>query len=118
VKINIEIAGKIITATLTDNETTRDFVKLLPLKLSMDDLFGREKYAGLPRALAGSVPGSSHYAAGDIGYWSPSHDLAIYYRHGGDRIPAPGVIPLGKLDSGIEAFAARGSVTITIDCAK
>jgi hypothetical protein len=117
-KINIVIAGKTVTATLTDNDTARDFVKLLPLKLSMNDLFGREKYAPLPRSLSDAGPRSSNYAPGDIGYWSPSHDLAIYYHQDGDRTPSPGIIPLGKLDSGVEAFAVRGSVTITIGSAK
>src|SRR6266704_5128553 len=43
-KINIRIADKTPTATLANNATTRDFVALLPLNLSMGDLFGREKY--------------------------------------------------------------------------
>jgi hypothetical protein len=117
-KINIEIAGKTVTATLTDNDTARDFVRFLPLKLSMNDLCGREKYAPLPRSLSDAGPRSSNHAPGDIGYWSPSHDLAIYYDQDGDRIPSPCIIPLGKLDSGVEALAVRGSVTITIGSAK
>ncbi len=42
-KINIKISGKTLTATLVDNPTARDFVSLLPLKISMNDLFGRER---------------------------------------------------------------------------
>jgi hypothetical protein len=47
-KIKITIAGKVVTATLVDNETARDFVSLLPLNLSLNDLFGREKFGNLP----------------------------------------------------------------------
>src|SRR5436309_16124874 len=53
VKIRLTLDnGKTITATLIDSETTRDFVSLLPLTLTMNDLFGREKFGHLPRAIA------------------------------------------------------------------
>ena len=51
-KIRLTVNGKAITATLIDSETTRDFVSLLPLTLTMGDLFGREKYGRLPRAIS------------------------------------------------------------------
>src|SRR5271165_3697606 len=47
VKIEIKIGGKVLTATLADNATARDFASALPLTVSMKDLFGREKYAAL-----------------------------------------------------------------------
>lgn len=43
-KINIKISRRTLTAALADNPTAQDFVSLLPLKVSMNDLFGREKY--------------------------------------------------------------------------
>jgi hypothetical protein len=51
-KININIGGKILAASLADNATARDFVSVLPLTLSMKDLFGREKYGDLPKQLS------------------------------------------------------------------
>src|SRR5437667_4952438 len=56
-KIRLKIADKEITATLIDSETTRDFVSLLPLKLIMNDLFGREKSGHLPRAISEGASG-------------------------------------------------------------
>jgi len=44
--------SKAITATLIDSGTTRDFVSLLPLTLTMNDLFGREKFGHLQRAIS------------------------------------------------------------------
>jgi hypothetical protein len=44
--------------------------------------------------------------------------VAIYYGQGGEEIPSPGIIPLGKLDSGIEAFNVPGSVNVTIELAQ
>ena len=55
-KINISIGGKILAASLADNATARDFVSVLPLNLSMKDLFGREKYGDLPKALSENGP--------------------------------------------------------------
>ena len=117
-KINIKISGKTLAATLADNPTARDFVSLLPLKISMNDLFGREKYSDLPRAISETGPGRHGYHVGDIAYWSPDHQLAVYYRQDDQTIPSPGVIPVAKIDAGIEAFQVSGSVKVTIERAE
>ena len=80
-KINIKVGGKLLTATLADNTTARDFVSVLPLNVSMNDLFGREKYGDLPKALSESGPRMSTYQVGDVAYWSPDHQFAVYYHH-------------------------------------
>lgn len=117
-KINIRIASKVVTATLVDNETARDFISLLPLNLSMDDLFGREKFGHLPKALSEKGPRTHTYKVGDIAYWSPARDFAIYYRQDGESIPSPGIIRIGEIDAGTEAFNVPGSVKVTIELAK
>ena len=38
-KISLKTEDKVITATLIDNETTQDFVSLLPLKLTMREIW-------------------------------------------------------------------------------
>ena len=116
-KINIRIGRKVLTATLADNATARDFVSVLPLTLSMKDLFGREKYAALPNALSEKGPRGRQYEVGDVAYWSPSHDLAIYYHQDGESIPPPGIIPIAKIDEGSEAFNVSGSLKVTIELA-
>jgi len=115
-KIRLSVEGKELTATLIDSQTSRDFIALLPLTLTMDDLFRREKYGPLPRALSKGEPTHS-YEIGDIGYWSPGPDVAIYYRNDGEQIPDPGIILIGKIDSGVEAFNVPGSVKVTVEAA-
>ena len=44
-EIRLKVGDKEITATPIDSETTRDVISLLPLTLTMDDLFRREKFA-------------------------------------------------------------------------
>src|SRR5580765_4635832 len=50
--LKITIGETILTATLIKSKTTEDFIKLLPLNLTMNDLFGREKYGELPTAIS------------------------------------------------------------------
>ncbi len=114
-KIRLSVNNKVLTATLADNKTARDFISLLPLTLTMNDLFGREKYARLPRAISQEGKRTHTYQIGDLAYWSPSHDVAVYYRQDGDKIPEPGIIVIGKIDSGVAALDVAGSVKVTIE---
>jgi hypothetical protein len=117
-KIRISIADKVVIATVADNATARDFVSVLPLSVSMEDLFGREKYGDLPKALSENGPRKNTYEVGEIAYWSPDHQFAVYYHKDGESIPSPGVIPIAKIDAGAEAFNVPGSVKVTIAVAK
>ena len=114
-KIRLKVGNKVLTATLADNKTARDFVSLLPLTLTMNDLFGREKFGHLPRAISEEGKRTHTYEIGEIAYWSPGPDVAIFYRHDGQRIPNPGIILMGKLDSGAEALDAPGSVRVRFE---
>lgn len=118
VKIRINVADKQVIATVARNETARDFVSLLPLKVSMNDLFGREKYGDLPKALSEKGPRQKRYEVGDIAYWSPEQQFAIYYHQDGESIPSPGIIPIATIDAGTEAFNVPGSVKVAIELAK
>jgi hypothetical protein len=117
-KIKIKIGGKALTATLADNETARDFASVLPLNVTMKDLFGREKYGDLPKALSENGPRKNKYEVGQIAYWSPAKQFAVYYHQDGESIPSPGIIPIATIDAGTEAFNVRGSVKVTIEAAK
>ena len=114
-KIRLKIVDKEITATLIDSETTRDFVSLLPLKLTMNDLFGREKFGHLPRAISEGGKRTRTYEVGDVIYWSPGPDVAIFYRHDGQEIPESGIIVIGKIESGMEALNVPGSIRATVE---
>jgi hypothetical protein len=43
IKVRLKVNGSSLEATLKQHETARDFLSLLPLTLTMRDLFGREK---------------------------------------------------------------------------
>jgi hypothetical protein len=116
-RLRITVGDKAIEATLADSEAARDFASLLPLTLAMHDLFRREKFAHLPRAISEQGKRMNDYAVGTIGYWSPGPDVAIFYRQDGERIPDPGLIVLGKIKAGVEALDVRGAIRATIELA-
>ena len=113
--IRLTINGKAMAATLIDSGTTHDFISLLPLTLTMNDLFGREKFGHLPRSISEGGKRTRTYEVGQVIYWSPGPDVAIFYRHGGQSIPSPGIIVIGKIDSGVETLDVPGSVKVTIE---
>lgn len=117
-KIKITIGKKTLTATLATNPTAKDFASVLPLTVNMNDLFGREKYGDLPKALSKNSPSKKTYEVGEIAYWSPAQQFAIYYHQDGESIPSPGIIPIGKIDAGSEAFNVPGSMKVSIEAAK
>ncbi|MCL4488977.1 MAG: cyclophilin-like fold protein [Chloroflexi bacterium] len=117
-KIRLKVEDTVMTATLIDSKTTRAFVALLPLTLTMNDLFRREKYGHLPRAISNEGERTHTFQVGEIAYWSPGPDVAIFYRHDGPEIPDPGIIVIGQIDSGVETLNGAGSIQVTIELIK
>jgi len=81
----------------------------------MGDLYRREKVARLPRPLSTAAKHTQGYSVGDIAYWPPGGDLALFYRHDGERIPDPGIVVIGRMTAGVEALDRPGAVTVTIE---
>jgi hypothetical protein len=106
-RVRLTVDGAAATARLYDTATALDFAALLPVTLRVHDLGGREKAGTLPRALTGG-DGQATYRAGQLGYWSPSHDLAVYYHEDGFRIPPPGIVMIGEVESGLDAISNAG----------
>ena len=112
-KIRLTINGKVITATLIDNATAKDFVFLLPMTLTLEDYEATEKISYLPRKLStAGAPTGSDPSVGDITYYAPWGNLAIFYKDFGY---SRGLIQLGRIDSGIEALNAPGPLKVTIE---
>jgi hypothetical protein len=116
--IRIRVGDSVLRATLTDSKASRDFASLLPLTVTMNDLFRREKYAHLPRAISEEGERSHDFEVGDVAYWPPSSDVAIFFRQDGQTIPDPGIIHLGKIDSGVEVLDTPDSTKVTFELGK
>jgi hypothetical protein len=111
-KINIDVEGATITATLDDSLAARDFASLLPLTLTLEDYNSTEKISDLPRRLSiEGAPAGIDPSPGHITYYAPWGNLAIFYRDFGY---SRGLVKLGAIVSGGEALDVPGSVKVTI----
>ena len=112
-KIRLTVDGKAVEATLLDNAAARDFVSLLPLTLTLDDYASTEKINSLPRKLSTTgAPAGVDPSPGDIAYYAPWGNLAIFYKDAGY---AKGLVKLGRLNSGLEALSVRGPLKVTLE---
>src|SRR5437879_8659360 len=117
-KIRLKVGATPLTAALFESEASRDFASLLPLTLTMNDLFRREEYGHLPRPIAEEGRRGHTYEIGQIPYWAPGPDVAVYYRQDGQPIPDPGIVVLGTINCGVEAFDVPGATRVTIELVK
>lgn len=115
-KVGITVNDQTITATMLKNSTTYDFLSLLPLTLKLDDYAGTEKISNLPKKLSTKdSPKGYNPLIGDIAYYVPWGNLAIFYKDFGYAVD---LIKLGSVDSDISVFSKSESFNITIDIIK
>jgi len=103
-RIRITANDRSFTAVLEDSGTARDFASLLPIEVTLADYNQTEKVADLPRRLSTSgAPDGSKPVVGDIAYYAPWGNLAIYYR---DFAYSRGLVRLGRLEGDAAALGA------------
>jgi hypothetical protein len=113
-KIRLVIGAQVLDATLDDNAASRDLIAQLPLILTLRDHAETEKVSDLPAALStAGAPAGADPEVGDIAYYAPWGNLAIYYRDFGY---SKGLIKLGRVEGDIARLAAhQGSFTMRIE---
>ena len=113
-KLRVITKDAVLTATLDDNAATRDFVAMLPLRVTLRDYAGTEKVADLPKKLSTrGTPAGVDPEVGDLAYYAPWGNLAIFYR---DFEYSKGLVRLGHIQSGIEKLAsARGDLVVRFE---
>ncbi len=112
-KIRLNVNGEIATATLFDNATARDFVTLLPFSLTLTDFAKVEHIGDMPRKLTtAGAPTGMDPVEGDITYYAPWNNLAIF---AGDNVYASGLVPLGKVITGLSALQRPGPLKVRIE---
>lgn len=112
-RITISTGGRSDTAVLEDNATARDFASLLPLDVALDDYNETEKVSDLPRPLStAGAPAGADPAVGDIAYYAPWGNLAIYYR---DFSYSRGLVRLGRLEGDVSTLSNTEPDTARIE---
>jgi hypothetical protein len=93
--IELVIDGKKLPGTLDETVAGRDFASLLPLTVTVTDFHTTEKISDLPRRLStAGAPDGTAASAGDITYYTPWGNLALFYR---DFARSTGLVRLGSL---------------------
>jgi hypothetical protein len=111
-RLRIDAGGATVMAMLEDSPTARDFAALLPLTVTLVDYAGTEKVSDLPRRLStAGAPAGFDPSIGDIAYYGPWGNLAIFYR---DFQYSSGLIKLGTINGGMAALDQPGPMRVTI----
>lgn len=111
--INVIVAGKVLSATLDDTAAGRAFAALLPLELGHSDYHGIEKVADLPARLdTTGAPARYAASAGDITYYAPWGNLAIFYK---PFQAASGLVRLGAFDGPIDALLTPDAGPVRVE---
>lgn len=114
-KINITIGDRVITATMEDNVTTRDFLSRLPLDVTLNDYAGAEKiFYPNPALVTDGAPRGNASSRGDIDLYVPWGNIAFFY--GGDGGYSNSMIHLGRIDgNGAGALDVSGNISVRIE---
>lgn len=114
-KIQITAGGRVITATLQDNPTSRDFLSRLPLEVTLTDYAGAEKiFYPSPSLTTDGSPRGNASSRGDIDVYVPWGNIAIFYKSGVGF--SNSMIHLGRIDGrGIEALDVKGNIAVRIE---
>jgi hypothetical protein len=114
--IRLTINGTPVDAALNDSATAQDFAAQLPLTVPLTDFHRAEKIADLPRRLSTSgAPEGAAPRPGDLAYYAPWGNLAVFYRGGSH---ANGLVIIGHMaDSGIKELSGVDEVNVTIEAA-
>ena len=113
-KVQLKVGGNSMTATLTDNEATRELTKLLEqgdITIRMSDYGGFEKVGALPQ----SFPTSNTQITtepGDIMLYQ-GNNMVIFYGSNSWSYTRLGKID-GATASNLRQFLGNGDITVTL----
>ena len=112
-KIKILIGDKIFDATLEDNETTREFVKNLPLEVTMTELNGNEKYYRFGKNFPSADKKVGEIHSGDLMLYSSSY-VVLFYKNFSTSYS---YTRLGKIDNpaDLEKIVGSGNISVRFE---
>lgn len=110
IRIRLVVSGRTLDAVLDDSAAGRSFSAMLPLTLTLEDFNGTEKIGYLPQRLPrdGAAQGCEP-SAGDLTYYAPWGNLAIFYR---DYSWSRDLIPLGRITSDMTPLTGAKDGTV------
>lgn len=112
-RVAMLVNGESVTISLENNQTSRDFVALLPLDLTLEDYAASEKITTLSRKLStqDAAPGITP-VTGDFAYYAPWGNIAIFYK---GFTYSPGLIKLGALETNLDIIRQPSPLNVRFE---
>ncbi|MFB4320723.1 cyclophilin-like fold protein [Actinomadura sp. 21ATH] len=109
--LRVTLDGQPVQATLNDSPAARDLASLLPLTLDLEDFHGTERIGYPPRKLTTEdAPEPAAAKAGDIAYFAPWGNLALFYKNG--PAASADLLILGHIDAAPARLTKAARITI------
>lgn len=113
-EVNMIVGDTVITAELSDNETSRAFLETLPRTLTMNRYEDREYY-GRIEAITEEGESIEDFENGDVTYYPAGPSFAIFFDKA-ETSNQSGLLRMGKITSDLSVFNELGdTVEIRID---
>ena len=109
--VNLRINNKEYKLILYDNDTARDFLKMLPLTITMNDLNSNEKYHNLSKSLTTKSERVGSIKRGDFMLYG-SNCLVLFYESFSTSYSYTKIGYIENTD-GLKDSLGRGSIEIT-----
>lgn len=109
--VNLRINNKEYKLILYDNDTARDFLRMLPLTITMNDLNSNEKYYNLSKSLTTKSERAGSIKRGDFMLYG-NNCLVLFYESFSTSYSYTRIGYIENTD-GLKDSLGRGSIEIT-----
>lgn len=114
--VNLRINNKEYKLILYDNDTARDFLRMLPLTITMNDLNSNEKYYNLSKSLTTKSERAGSIKRGDFMLYG-NNCLVLFYESFSTSYSYTRIGYIENTD-GLKDSLGRGSIEITFSVNK
>ena len=114
--VNLRINNKEYKLILYDNDTARDFLKMLPITITMNDLNSNEKYYNLSKSLTTKSERAGSIKRGDFMLYG-NNCLVLFYESFSTSYSYTRIGYIENTD-GLKDSLGRGSIEITFSVNK
>lgn len=102
VEITMTVGDTVVTAELSDSETTRAFLETLPRTLAMNR-YGDREYYGRIEGITENGESIEDFENGDVTYYPAGPSFAVFFDKA-DTSNQSGLIRMGKITSDLSVF--------------